>query len=320
MLAPTNSRPKTLDELRSRIDEADREILSFCWSLYREHGQHPKLRDIYFKFEKPIVDEAAKRLSGNLIRRVWSSDTLGEDCRVTHLGALVSDDGIRLTGLLEQFLEALKLLYDANHDTRGIVSKDLKPYLDRACRRDFPDDDLRDLGRLLVLGVRLLDTGASGPNQDGTWYVNIGEDVDNIRRISDFKTFLQEELVKSFDPEGPVAEIERSTRQLQFNRPPFWPGAGEPTPSSAVDPERKTPFARLVDALRNHPVVSFVLLMLPVAGGSFAVANLLYSSVISEYRQKMDEMSAEIAKLQREIVDLRRQQTPSADKPHATKN
>ncbi len=321
-LQPPN-RPKSLDELRTQVGKQDREILDFCWSQYRTSGQHPKIRDVYFKFEKPKVDEAVVRLTGNLIRRAWSSNTPGEEYQVTDLGALVSADGMRLTRFLERYLEALKLLYDSNHDIRGINSKDLKPYLGRARQEEFTDIEFQDLGRLLVLGVRVLDTSAVGSNPDGTWYVNIGENIDDIRRVTDFKVFIQEELVKTFDPEEPVTEIERSNRQIRYNRQPFWPANtslnGEGTQAMDVDTGRRTPFARLVESMKNHSVVSFVLLMLPVAGGVVAIANLWYSSVISEYRQKIEELSSELAKLQKEIVDLKKEATIGPQKKGSTK-
>jgi len=287
--------------------------LDFCWTHYRKNGQHPKIREVYFKFEKPIVDEAVKRLTGNLIRRTWSSTTAGEEYQVTHLGALVSADGTRLTDLLERYLDALKPLYDANHDLRGISSKDLKQYLDGA-GQEFTAESFQDLGRLLILGARLLDTSAVGPNADGTWYVNIGENIDDIRRVPDFKAFLQHELVKDFDPQDPVTDIERTSRQL--NRPPFWPTDNLPAVDEdgldaaglAGTTQHKSGFTRAAEAIKNHPVVSFVLLMLPVAGGSFGLANLWYSSVISEYRQKVEELSAELAKVRQEVLDLKKEQ------------
>jgi hypothetical protein len=310
------SRPKSLDELRARIEERDRKILDLCWAHYRKKGQHPKIRDVYFEFERPNVDDAVNRLTGNLIRRTWGGSTPGEEYQITDLGALASTDGVRLTGLLERYLEALRLLYDANHDVRGINSNDLRPYLDRTAQ-GFTTEELQDLGRLLVLGVRFLDTNAVGPNADGTWFVNIGENVDDIRRIPDFKAFIQQEFVKAFDPGEPVTEIERANRQ--HNRPPFWPTADLLTVDQhESDPRRldeakshRSGFTRLIDAMKNHPAVSFVLLMLPVAGGSFGIANLWYSSVISEYRQKIEELSVELSRMQQQILELKKEQRPT---------
>lgn len=326
----SHDRPTTLDALRARIDEHDRDILDFCWSHYRTNGQHPKIREVYFKFEKPNVEEAVSRLTGNLIRRSWSSSTPGEDYQITHLGALASADGVRLICLLERYLQALKFLYDANHDIRGISSKDLKPYLDRT-GQEFTADELQDLGCLLGLGVRILDTSAFGPNADGTWYVSIGENIEDIRRVPDFEDYLQQELVKAFDPEEPVSEIERTNRQLQqqLNQSPFWPAANAPTldgynsdprglEGTTVSDERGNRFGRLIEAMKNHPVVSFLLLMLPVAGVSFGIANLWYSSVISGYREKIEELSVELAKVQKEM-ELKKEERPASPSKNASK-
>src|SRR5882724_6182128 len=143
-----SDKPKTLAELRSRVSVDDRDLLDFCWASYSSSGKHPKIRDAYYKFEKPRVEDAVNRLGGSLIRRTWSSDTPGEEYHVTHLGALCSNDGPRLSGLVVRYVRALKKLYDANHETRGLRSPEFKPYLD-ATGAELGDGDMRDLGRLL---------------------------------------------------------------------------------------------------------------------------------------------------------------------------
>lgn len=216
----TSTRPKSLDELRQRIKERDQRVLDLCWSDYKAQGKHLKIREAYFKFERPEVDAAVQRLTGNLIRQAYSSETPGDEFHVTALGVLVSSDGKRLEAMVEHFLRAIKDAYEKNHHIRGMNSDELKPYLD-ATGEPYTADEVRDLGRVLVLGIRLVDTSAVGPQPNGTWYVNIGEGIDDIRRIRDFAQYIQQEIVKSFDPEEPVSEIERSNRHFARTRVPL---------------------------------------------------------------------------------------------------
>lgn len=211
--------PDSLDALRAQIRDADRWILDLCWSHYKLNGKHLKIREAYFKLGKPQVDATVARLTGNLIRRSWG-DTPGDNYQITHLGALVSSDGSRLEELIKRFLVAVRTAYEENHELRGIDSNDLKRHLD-ATGTPLAAEEIRDLGRVLVLGVRLVDTGVVGPQPDGTWYINMGDGIDDIRRISDLREFLQRELVKNFDPSEPVSEIERANRQFASNRLPI---------------------------------------------------------------------------------------------------
>jgi len=181
---------------------------------------------------------------------------------------------------------------------------------------------MRDLGRLLVLGVRLVDASPVGPQPDGTWYINIGENIDDIRRVDDFTAFTDRELVKDFEANEPVTEIDRASKHP--NLPIFAMGPNSSMTAGSEEAEdnnalsEKTAVTRLIEAMKNHPAVAFVLLMLPVAGGALGVANLWYSSVISEYRQKVEELSAELSKLRQELAQIRTPQTPerTGKQPH----
>jgi hypothetical protein len=209
-------------------------MLDLCWHHYRIHGAFLKIRDAYFTLEKPEADAAVARLTGSLVRRGWSSSSLGEHYEITYLGALVSSDGTRLQHLIERYLLAIKALYDDNHQIRGIESDKFKAYLDKT-GDELSSEELQDLGRVLVLGIRLVDTNVFGPQPNGTWSVSIGDNIDDIRRIPHIGSFVQQELIKGFDPEEPITENERMTRLIHKNTPPFWPGA----PSASATPEEQ---------------------------------------------------------------------------------
>lgn len=232
-MCKSSSKPASLDDLRSCVSNADRRLLDLCWFNYRRHGKHLKVRSAYSEFTKPGADAAVSRLTGNLIRRGWSSDTPGENYEITHLGALVSSEGERLERLIERYLLAVKAVYEKNHEIRFVTSDDLKPYLD-AAGVEITAEELADLGKVLLLGVRLVDTSPSGPQPDGTWFVNIGDNVDEIRRIPDFKIFIQQELVVKYDPTEPITEIDRANRELAKNELPF-PFGALSTKSSSND-------------------------------------------------------------------------------------
>jgi hypothetical protein len=57
-----------------------------------------------------------------------------------------------------------------------------------------------------------------GPQPNGSWSVNIGDGIDDIRRIADLSAFVQRELVKRFDPTEPISDIERANRHAAVNR------------------------------------------------------------------------------------------------------
>lgn len=65
-------------------------------------------------------------------------------------------------------------------------------------------------------------------------------------------------------------------------------------------------FSRLTETAKRHPVISFILSVLPIAGFSFGVANLYYQKTLAEYEQKVLFQNIEIMKLQRDIESLTR--------------
>lgn len=54
--------------------------------------------------------------------------------------------------------------------------------------------------------------------------------------------------------------------------------------------------------IKRHPIVAWILAVVPIAGLSFGIANAWYSSVINEYRAQLDGAQAEIRKLRDQLA------------------
>lgn len=230
----------TLQQLRSRVTGVDRDILNRCWSHYRVEGRHVPVREIYFEFGRPRVEESVQRLTGNLIRETWGGT--GQVYGLSFLGALVSSDGERLENLLERYLAAVKKAYEANHRIKILSRDDMNQYA------AFSPSELLDLGRLLSLGIRFVDTSASSPSADGNWYVNIGDKIDDIRRITDFQSFIKQGVMTAFDPTEPVSDIERANRALKDQRQ-FFNGLESGSQAKASPPTSVNSTSRNITAL-----------------------------------------------------------------------
>jgi len=196
----------TLQQLRSLATNVDRKILDWCWSHYRAEGQHIPVREIYFEFGRPEAEASVQRLTGNLIRETWGST--GQVYGLSFLGAMVSSDGERLENLLERYLIAIKKAYEANHRITMLSRDEMNQYA------EFSSSELHDLGRLLSLGIRFVDASATSPRADGNWCVNLGDKIDDIRRITDLRSFIQQGVMTAFDSTDPVSDIERANRDL----------------------------------------------------------------------------------------------------------
>ena len=205
----------TLQDLRKGIGKTDREVLDQCWGEYKKSGQPVAVRDIYHVQTRPKAEETAKRLSGSLVREISSNAAGGYAYQITYVGAVVSSDGPRLQKLLEKFVSALRDSYEANYARRVISSNDLNIYA------RLSKDDLFDLGRLLYLGLRLLDTYVGGQSEDGSWQLAIGDKVEDVRRISNVTEFVERELMKGFDPNEPTSDVERANRALREQQTAF---------------------------------------------------------------------------------------------------
>lgn len=202
----------SLEELRATVRDEDRSLLDLCWTQYIPEKGNLKVREAHFKLGKPAVDASAERLTGALIRKDWGN-TQGEEYKLTHLGALASSEGVRLEKLIVSFLVAMRDFYEGNHEKTLVKSSELLHHFESTGTKLTPDD-LNDLGKVLSLGVNLLRLSTSGRQTDGSWYVNISDDIEDIRRIPNFADYVTRELVKDYTSYEPVSEVDRRNKIL----------------------------------------------------------------------------------------------------------
>lgn len=204
--------PSSLDELRATVRDEDRHLLDLSWSHYIPEKTNLKVREAHFELGKPAVDASAERLTEALIRKGWGY-TQGEEYKITHLGALASSEGARLEKLIVSFLVAMRDFYEHNHEKTLVKSSDLLPHFESTGAKLTPDD-LNDLGKVLSLGVNLLCLSTSGRQPDGSWYVNISDGIEDIRRVTDFAEYVTRELIQLYNPNESVSEVAHNNRVL----------------------------------------------------------------------------------------------------------
>jgi len=211
----------TLQEIRSQVTQTGRAILDQCWGEYKKSGRPIAVRDIYRTHSRPDTEAALKRLGGSLLRESSAGGIPGRAYQISYLGALLSSDGERLQKILERFVTALQKAYEMNYGRALISSEELNAYA------RLPDDELFDLGRLLRLDIRFLDTYLGGLNADGSWQLAIGDGLEDVRRIPEVTTFVEQEVLKVFDPHEPVSDVDRMNRALKEQQSPYEQGDRE---------------------------------------------------------------------------------------------
>lgn len=184
-------RPKqapAFETLRSSLTPGDRALIDSCWLHYKANGTQIPKRDVYHAFERPQAEEALKRLPRTVLRTGWGNS--GDTFQVTFLGALLSSEGERLERLVAAYLAALRKAYDADHKTRYLSQAEFNRFV------VLSSDELDELGRLLSLGIQLVGTSVSGPNPDGTWAVSLGDEFEDIRRLTDVQSYIREQAIE----------------------------------------------------------------------------------------------------------------------------
>src|SRR5437870_8659198 len=149
-----------LEELRTRINAQQREILRTIWTYLLANGRWIPIRALHIQCGgKATVQEALKPLGGSVVLEDHNS---GQPVyRVTLLGVLVSTAGQTAHGLLSEYLRWIRerALTDGEmqHVTADLVSAALK----------LSESDARQLYELIRLG----DFWAAGAGGGPSWRV-----------------------------------------------------------------------------------------------------------------------------------------------------
>lgn len=201
MNKPIESPGRTsLDDLRKSCTEIQRRILDGAWDYLVKNDRPIPARVFYARFDRDEADAAMRGLGGHVIIQGYWEGIAG--FQPTLLGALLSSGGAELERILEKCFRFVRRKYEEMPDVQSIPNQELKQ------DGGFSDAELEHLRILLSQLSHSLVVRSAG-HKGSPWTLLVYDEVDKLRKVSDWAAYIHSEVTKNFDSSFPVGEAER---------------------------------------------------------------------------------------------------------------
>jgi hypothetical protein len=182
-----------LDELRAGITSDERQLLTAIWRRYREQRSGMPCRVLHLTFRDLPSRAMLERLGRSAVVTSWES----EECyRLTFLGALLTEDGAAVEGLVIRYLDYVTEQCLADPEFSLVRSEAIEAALALAT------SESRTL--LNLLGLSGLQ-GSGGSSQEG-WTTTVPVEVERLVKGEAAKRFVRDRLVKDYRLGLPMSE------------------------------------------------------------------------------------------------------------------
>ena len=206
-----------LDDLRRRLTDEQRAILSAIWEHYRDRDRWILRRALHQRFGKQLVRSSLEQLGGSIF---FESQEAGREVYcLTFLGILLTDQGEETEELLTRYLDYIRGHFVSDPEIEKFEGKEIEIALGLSAQQS-------DLLRLLIhFGHFWGNTASLGK---GEWSVGVPYDIDDLPSVQDLRAYVRTRALKDYDPAVPVndsdrirfllsrAQIEGEANELQF--------------------------------------------------------------------------------------------------------
>ncbi len=191
--------PGLVDELRARVTQEQRVLLTRLWNPSAPFGWTPA-KLLFHQLPTTASRTALEGLGGSAVAETHG--TKDESYALMLLGAFLGDRGPELEKLLARYLAYLVQRYDADPSISAISSQDVA--------RDLmlSDPELNDLPYLVNMALPSLCSGSSR-SQDG-WTLGVPRDIHDLAEVRDWPRYIRERALRDYDPKLPVRASARS--------------------------------------------------------------------------------------------------------------
>jgi hypothetical protein len=190
------------DDLKVRLTENQRLLLTEIWTHYLATGQWILRRRLHYMFRslgREGVESALQNPLGGAV--VYRATENGLDkYRLTILGVLLSDRGEEAEHLLARYLDYVRGEFQRDPDITQIKSEDAEAAL------SMTKQESRLLWELINLGGSW--SGSAGGNKDD-WSAGLPRDVEDLLAVRDLEAHIHERAMDDDDPEVPIDEAGR---------------------------------------------------------------------------------------------------------------
>lgn len=205
---PEKSRKKSrLEELRRKLNPAQRELLNELWQHYRQHAKWPLARTVHSRHGKQTVRDYLQGLGGDIVMETQDSSS-GNRYELTIIGVLLTDLGSKYLTLLVQYLEFLRNQFKEVPERLDFSDKDFREAF------NLSDDQLKVLGELVRLG-RLWKGGGYGGE---SWTIRVPDEVEDLPANGPLDEALEGLLFRRFQSSRPVF-VDARLKQLLTTSP-----------------------------------------------------------------------------------------------------
>jgi len=206
-----------LNDLRRRLTDEQRAILSAIWEHYRDRDGRILRRALHQRFGKQLVRASLEQLGGSIAFEFpeGGRETYG----LTFLGILLTDQGEESEQLLVRYLDYVRGRFVSDPEIERLQGQEIEAALGLSAQQSH-------LLRLLIHFGHLWGNAASlGP---GEWSVGVPYDIEDLPSVQDLWAYVRTRALKDYDPAVPVndshrirfllsrAQIEGKADELQF--------------------------------------------------------------------------------------------------------
>lgn len=215
------TKPQSIVDIRGRITELQKKLLTEIWNFYVETGTWISIRNLHSRFSKSAVKDAFSNLGGSVAYETR------EDGKVkyglTIVGALLTDRWRLFEKLICDFLNFLRKKFISDPDTENISNTEIEKELNINA----------ELSRILCRLLYISPFGSCGLSLEGkTWYVQVPSSIDDLPEVDDVLEYMRVQVMAGYDPGVPIDEIgrtknlfsERNDDSLSLDSPPSLTG------------------------------------------------------------------------------------------------
>lgn len=194
-----------LDNLRARVTQEQRAILTAIWDYYGEKNEWIRRAVLHHRFRelgKAGARALLKQLGGSVVFEVGSGEY--EQYRLTLLGVLLSNRGQEAEELLVKYLGYIRKQFNDNPEILRVIGQDVGAQL------GLKEQGAQTLFQLIQVSG-LWTNGASG-SRGLDWSIGIPYEVDDLP--PDLRSFVRQRALKGYDPSIPIEESGRITHPV----------------------------------------------------------------------------------------------------------
>ncbi len=196
--AEQRTQTPVLADLRKRLTEDQRRVLNAVWEYYRDHNKWISARLLHHQMRKEFVLATIAPLGGTVILKNFEAPGK-EYYELTILGVLLSDYGFDAEELLVRYFDYIRSQFMQNPEIEKVIGDEVGQAL------QLTQEQTKFLSQLIGLGRLWWGHASFGEK----WECGVPEDIDDLPDIRDLHKYVQEKVIKPYDPKKPIEPNER---------------------------------------------------------------------------------------------------------------